>query len=101
MCSTDGCHRRAAKKRKICHSCRMTNYMNGKGTGSTGYHIDRIDERKGYFKNNIQVLSNRENVKKYIQFDYEERQRGLGSGFRYLKRTEPDYDKTGTDDHPF
>lgn len=45
-----------------------TNYIQGKGKNKTSYHIDRIDETKGYTIDNIQVLTNSENVKKYNSY---------------------------------
>ena len=45
-----------------------TNYIAGKGRSSTSYHIDRIDEEKGYTIDNIQVLTNAENSKKYRSY---------------------------------
>lgn len=73
-----------------------TDYMNGKGITSEAYHIDRIDERKGYFKNNIQMLTNSQNIKKYIKFDFEQKQMG-GSGFKTAVFNK----KTGTDDEDY
>lgn len=48
--------------------CIETDYLNGKGRSKNGFHIDRIDESKGYSIDNIQILSNTENVKKYIKY---------------------------------
>ena len=45
-------------------------YINKKGIYKNSYHIDRIRENEGYHKNNIQLLTNIENVKKYIEFKY-------------------------------
>lgn len=45
-----------------------TNYILGKGKSQTSYHIDRIDETKGYTIDNIQILTNTENVKKYNSY---------------------------------
>ena len=50
--------------------CKETNYLNKRGIGKNSYHIDRIDESKGYTIDNIQVLTNSENVRKYIQFTH-------------------------------
>lgn len=50
-----------------------TDYMAKKGITSTGFHIDRIDERKGYFKNNIQVLTNSDNVRKFLTYSFNEK----------------------------
>lgn len=49
--------------------CIKTKYLNGKGRSATGLHIDRINPKLGYTKDNIQVLTNRENVQKYIRWN--------------------------------
>lgn len=55
--------------------CIKTNYLKGKGRSSEGYTIDRIDESKGYSIDNIQVLTNKENTKKYfLQYDWRTKQ---------------------------
>lgn len=48
--------------------CIKTDYIQRRGTAKHSYHIDRIDETKGYTIDNIQVLTNSENVQKYISF---------------------------------
>lgn len=48
--------------------CINSNYLNCKGVRKESYHIDRIDETKGYTVDNIQLLTNTENVRKYINF---------------------------------
>jgi hypothetical protein len=50
--------------------CVKTPYMVGKGRHADSYHVDRIDESKGYVKGNLQILTNRENVRKYGVFTY-------------------------------
>ena len=45
-------------------------YMKHKGIQKYSLHIDRIKENEGYHKDNIQVLPNYLNVKKYIEFKY-------------------------------
>lgn len=45
--------------------CIETNYINKKGISKNAYHIDRINEDKGYTIDNIQLLTNSENVTKY------------------------------------
>lgn len=40
-------------------------YLAKNGIYKYSYHIDRIDESKGYEINNIQALTNSENVRKY------------------------------------
>lgn len=44
--------------------CTQHNYINAKGRTATGYHIDRIDESKGYYLGNLQVLTNTDNITK-------------------------------------
>ena len=44
------------------------NYITGKGRHKDGFHVDRIDPTKGYTKDNIQVLTNSENVKKHKRY---------------------------------
>ena len=48
--------------------CIKSNYLNCKGIRKNSLHIDRIDESKGYSLDNIQAITNTENVKKYIKF---------------------------------
>src|ERR1035437_2320256 len=38
--------------------CVKSNYLNCKGIEKDSYHIDRIDENKGYHHDNIQLLTN-------------------------------------------
>ena len=40
------------------------NYLAGKGRTAEAYHINRIEPSKGYSIDNIQVLTNSENLKK-------------------------------------
>lgn len=61
--------------RYFINFCRLTNYHILRGQASAGMTIDRIDNLKGYTDDNIQMLSNRENVQKYHRQD---RQRGVG-----------------------
>jgi hypothetical protein len=46
-----------------------TEYINKKGRNKTGYTIDRINPNLGYTINNIQVLTNSQNVKKQAYID--------------------------------
>jgi len=71
-----------------------TNYLMGKGRSKDSLTIDRIDQQKGYTKDNIQVLSNSENVKKYLEYYCDER--GVPIVFRFKKLELPD-----TSDSPF
>ena len=50
--------------------CTATNYLKGSGRSATCYHVDRIDETKGYSRDNIQLLTNAENSRKYVRFTY-------------------------------
>ena len=45
-----------------------TDYHQKKGVEKESFHIDRIDEEKGYSIDNIQVLTNSQNVKKYVKY---------------------------------
>lgn len=46
-------------------------YIQKKGIEKYSYHIDRIDEKQGYTKDNIQLLTNTDNVQKYVRFRHE------------------------------
>jgi len=54
-----------------------TNYIAGKGRQRNSFHIDRIREDEGYHINNIQVLTNHENLKKYHHLKYNKDERGV------------------------
>lgn len=69
--------------------CVETNYISKKGIESNSYHIDRIDENKGYTKDNIQLLTNTENVYKYKAFLYRDEQTNEPI-FRTIKRIKND-----------
>lgn len=47
-----------------------TNYIVGRGKRKDSFHIDRIDETRGYHIDNIQVLTNTENVRKMLKARY-------------------------------
>lgn len=53
-----------------------TEYHRKKGRYSDSYHIDRINDQEGYNINNIQVLTNRDNVLKYKKCKMEKDSRG-------------------------
>lgn len=59
----------------LLNFCRNTNYHILRGQASGSMTIDRIDNLKGYTDDNIQMLSNKENVQKYFRQD---RKRGAG-----------------------
>lgn len=50
--------------------------IKNKGITKDSYHVDRVDDNKGYTKDNIQVLTNSENVRKennrrkVLQYDW-------------------------------
>ena len=46
----------------------LSKYFVKKGIYKDSYHIDRIDESKGYTADNIQVLTNSENIRKFIDY---------------------------------
>ena len=48
--------------------CIESNYLNCRGIAKFSYHIDRIEETKGYEVGNLQLLTNIQNVRKYIKF---------------------------------
>lgn len=48
--------------------CIETEYTFRKGIYATSLHVDRIDETKGYTIDNIQAITNSENVKKYAKW---------------------------------
>ena len=50
--------------------CIKSKYISLKGIKGDSYHIDRINERGGYTIDNIQCITNIENVKKYIRFSH-------------------------------
>ena len=50
--------------------CSKTKILLGRGIQKDSLHIDRIDESKGYTIDNIQVLTNSENVKKIRHYDW-------------------------------
>lgn len=44
--------------------CIETEYIQGKGRTAKGYTLDRLEDEKGYTKDNIGIKTNSENVKK-------------------------------------
>ena len=69
-------------------------YIRLKGIKAECYHIDRIDENKGYSIDNIQLLTNSDNVKKYAKLV-----KNYDGG--YSVQIEVDYIATYEDDCPF
>ena len=66
--------------------CIQSNYLNKRGIKHDSYHIDRKDETKGYIIDNIQLLTNVDNVRKYIEF------RGFNSKNAKVFKTEKELD---------
>lgn len=60
-------------------------YIAKKGITAESYHVDRIDENKGYVPGNLAVLTNSENVKKYLK--WHEDHRGRPVDFLTVKST--------------
>jgi hypothetical protein len=50
--------------------CIKSEYGTKRGRFANSFHIDRRDENGGYTIDNIQALTNGENVRKYIAFKY-------------------------------
>jgi len=53
--------------------CVKSNYIAGKGRGAESFHVDRINEDLGYTIDNLQVLTNSENVRKYLKYSHDEK----------------------------
>lgn len=51
--------------------CYRTDYISGKGRNADSYTVDRIKEELGYVPGNLQVLTKSENVKKYLNYDWQ------------------------------
>ena len=48
--------------------CKETEYMQRKGVTKFSLHIDRIVENRGYTYDNIQALTNTDNIEKYLKW---------------------------------
>ena len=70
--------------------CQKTEYLLGKGRSKESYHIDRIDPFGGYTKDNIQVLTNSENVKKHISYMYDFREKKMQFWVQTERPRDPD-----------
>ncbi len=49
-----------------------TEYLVGRGILKHSLHIDRIREEEGYVKGNLQILQNTDNLKKYLDWKWDE-----------------------------
>lgn len=54
-----------------------TDYLYGKGKTKSSYTIDRIDEDGGYTLKNIQVLTNENNIRKYLEWKYNDEKKKM------------------------
>lgn len=52
-------------------------YIKKKGVHANSMHIDRIEEDKGYTKGNLQPLTNSQNVRKYLDYRYNQLDRRM------------------------
>ena len=71
-----------------------TGYMAKKGIMKDSWHVDRIDESKGYVPGNLQVLTNSANVRKYLTYQYDERDKP--TNYKTKKTVQVD-----TNEYPF
>lgn len=58
--------------------CVKTNYIGLKGRSSEGLSIDRIHNDIGYHADNIQPKTNRENIQKFFEYDYQTKRVKIG-----------------------
>lgn len=63
-----------------------TGYMKKKGIWADSFHIDRIDEQRGYTIDNIQVITNTQNVRKYLEYKYNEYERKMEFNTKVIKQ---------------
>lgn len=54
--------------RKFCYK---VDYRAGLGRSADSYTVDRIIEEKGYVPGNLQKLTNSENVRKYLSYNWQ------------------------------
>ena len=70
-------------------------YLAKKGIKQTSWHIDRIKEELGYIEGNLQLLQNKDNVKKFLRWKHD----GRGVPVDFYTHTEKI--STNQDDCPF
>lgn len=73
--------------------CHETKLLTKRGIWAESWTIDRIDEDRGYHIDNIQILTNSENVRKRREYDY------LSKTVRVVKYQDPG--SNDLDDLPF
>jgi len=81
---------------EFCIFCKETKYFYKKGIYKNSYHIDRKDETKGYTLDNIQVLTNSDNVRKYLKWSHRE-----GKTNKFVVQTVNSNLSVEEDDTPF
>lgn len=67
---------------------KKNDYMARKGITKTSYHIDRIKEHLGYIPGNIQVLTNKDNVAKYLSWSHDKD--GKPDNFKFKQKIKLD-----------
>jgi hypothetical protein len=72
---------------QFCNFAKKYNYIQSKGITRESLHIDRIREDGGYTPDNIQVLPNHINVKKYLKYKYNDTQRKMQAHITVVKST--------------
>ena len=75
--------------------CFETRYLLGKGRNRNSFTIDRKDESKGYTIDNIHVLPNWQNVKKYLDYKWN------GEKMEFTTKTIRNKEKSIDNDCPF
>lgn len=75
-----------------------TNYIARKGRKKDCLHVDRICEKDGYTKENIQVLTNSQNVRKYLKYYWDGYK--MNYEFKTIK-DEHSRESTGNNGQPF
>lgn len=56
---------------------KAVDYLAKKGITAQSMHIDRIEETGGYTKDNIQPMQNRDNIRKYLSYYWDEQSRKM------------------------
>jgi hypothetical protein len=68
--------------------------MAGRGITKYSLHVDKIVDALGYVEGNLQVLTNTDNVRKYLGYEFDEK--GKPYNFKIKSR-----DNGKTDEDPF
>lgn len=69
----------------FCFFAETVEYTKKKGITQKAIHIDRINEEKGYTITNIQPLPNAQNVRKYLDYKWNEEIRQMEFNTRTVK----------------